>query len=173
MKQTQTFRLARINTPTGTMEFATDDQDRLRVLDWLENDGRTQRLLHRYYKDSAVLKDGTGAHPVTDALAAYVEGDIGAVDTLATEAPGTAFQKDVWAALRAIPAGQTWSYRDLATYIGRPSAVRAVGLANGSNPISVVVPCHRVIGANGSLTGYGGGLPRKLWLLRHEGAMLA
>jgi len=84
---------------------------------------------------------------------------------------GTAFQQRVWRELCEIPYGETWSYGDLAKRIGNPTASRAVGLANGSNPISILVPCHRVIGANGSLTGYGGGLPRKRWLLAHEGAI--
>ncbi|HEY1312542.1 MAG TPA: methylated-DNA--[protein]-cysteine S-methyltransferase [Steroidobacteraceae bacterium] len=84
---------------------------------------------------------------------------------------GTAFQQRVWRELLDIPYGETWSYGQLAARIGKPSASRAVGLANGSNPISVIVPCHRVIGANGALTGYGGGLPRKRWLLGHEGAL--
>jgi methylated-DNA-[protein]-cysteine S-methyltransferase len=81
---------------------------------------------------------------------------------------GTAFQREVWRALRKIRCGATVSYAKLADQIGRPTAVRAVGLANGSNPIGIVVPCHRVIGANGSLTGYGGGMERKRWLLEHE-----
>ena len=85
---------------------------------------------------------------------------------------GTAFQRKVWAALREIPAGATKSYSDLAAAVGRPNAVRAVGMINGRNPISIVVPCHRVIGKDGSLTGYGGGLDRKRWLLQHEGALL-
>jgi methylated-DNA-[protein]-cysteine S-methyltransferase len=83
---------------------------------------------------------------------------------------GTAFQRKVWHALTTIPVGETRSYGQLAAQIGAPSAVRAVGLANGANPIGVVIPCHRVIGADGSLTGFGGGLPRKRWLLKHEGA---
>jgi len=81
----------------------------------------------------------------------------------------TAFQKKVWTALRRIPSGITISYSELARRIGEPAAVRAVGAANGANPVAVIVPCHRVIGANGSLTGYGGGLERKQWLLAHEG----
>ena len=81
---------------------------------------------------------------------------------------GTPFQLAVWRALRAIPSGETTSYGAIAEAIGRPTAVRAVGAANGRNPISIIVPCHRVIGANGTLTGYGGGLPRKAWLLNHE-----
>jgi methylated-DNA-[protein]-cysteine S-methyltransferase len=82
---------------------------------------------------------------------------------------GTAFQQRVWRELTEIPYGETWSYGQLAKRINKPSASRAVGLANGRNPISILVPCHRVIGANGSLTGYGGGLERKQWLLAHEG----
>ena len=81
---------------------------------------------------------------------------------------GTPFQRSVWRALAGIPFGETRSYADIARRIGRPKAVRAVGAANGANPIAVVIPCHRVIGADGSLTGYGGGLPRKRWLLAHE-----
>jgi methylated-DNA-[protein]-cysteine S-methyltransferase len=81
---------------------------------------------------------------------------------------GTDFQKSVWHALRAIPAGQTVTYGELARRLGQPTAMRAVGLANGANPIGIVVPCHRVVGANGTLTGYAGGLERKRWLLAHE-----
>ncbi len=85
---------------------------------------------------------------------------------------GSAFQRQVWDALIEIPYGTTESYGDLARDLGDRRASRAVGLANGKNPISIIVPCHRVIGADGSLTGYGGGIERKLWLLRHEGAVL-
>ncbi len=102
-------------------------------------------------------------------LAAYFAGELQAFD-LPLAAGGTAFQQRVWAALKEIPFGQTWSYGQLALHIGAPGASRAVGLANGRNPLSIVVPCHRVIGANGSLTGYGGGLERKRWLLAHEQA---
>jgi len=86
---------------------------------------------------------------------------------------GTPFQREVWRSLRNIPCGTTVSYAEVAEQIGRPAAVRAVGLANGSNPVGVVVPCHRVIGANGSLTGYGGGIERKFWLLKHEASRTA
>ncbi len=102
------------------------------------------------------------------ALLAYFDGDLSAVNDLPTETNGTAFQRAVWQVLRKIPAGRTISYGALAAQIGNPKAVRAVGLANGSNPIAIVVPCHRVIGANASLTGYGAGLHRKRWLLAHE-----
>jgi len=92
------------------------------------------------------------------------------IDHLRVATVGTPFQQRVWAALRTIPCGETMSYGDLARRIGQPSAVRAVGLANGANPIPIVVPCHRVIGASGQLVGYGGGLHRKQWLLAHERA---
>lgn len=92
--------------------------------------------------------------------------------TVPIDAPGTPFQQQVWARLRAIPHGQTRSYLDIAREIGRPTATRAVARANGDNRIAILIPCHRVIGADGTLTGYGGGLWRKEWLLRHEGARL-
>ena len=104
----------------------------------------------------------------TAAMEAYFAGDIESIQSLPVWTTGTPFQKSVWTALRSIPAGETTSYGSLAKKLGVPTAVRAVGLANGANPISIVVPCHRVIGANGSLTGYGGGLHRKRWLLEHE-----
>ena len=101
----------------------------------------------------------------------YFDGDLTALDVIDVDPVGTAFQRLVWTELRAIPPGRTESYGGLAARIGRPTASRAVGLANGQNPISLVIPCHRVIGADGSLTGYGGGMHRKQWLLEHEGAI--
>jgi methylated-DNA-[protein]-cysteine S-methyltransferase len=168
---TETFRLSSIPTPVGPMLIAVDEQERLRVLDWESHIERMERLIERYYGPGRiVLKQTDQAHSVRAKLEAYVAGDIAAIDDIATETTGTGFQRRVWAALREIPAGQTWSYGRLAQHVGEPGAARAVGLANGSNPIGVVVPCHRVIGANGTLTGYGGGIERKRWLLRHEGA---
>jgi methylated-DNA-[protein]-cysteine S-methyltransferase len=114
-------------------------------------------------------EDPAGA---VSALRRYFDGDVRAIEAIPLDTGGTPFQQQVWHTLRRIPAGQTWSYADMAAAIGRPSATRAVGAANGANPVGVVLPCHRVIGSNGSLTGYGGGLPRKVWLLRHEGALL-
>ncbi|HEU0196817.1 MAG TPA: methylated-DNA--[protein]-cysteine S-methyltransferase [Nevskiaceae bacterium] len=105
-------------------------------------------------------------------LRAYFAGELRKFD-VPLAAAGTAFQKRVWQALCNIPYGQAISYGELARRVGNPKASRAVGLANGRNPISIIVPCHRVIGANGSLTGYGGGLPRKRWLLEHEGMVFA
>ncbi len=103
------------------------------------------------------------------ALRRYFEGDLDSLDEIEVELNGTTFQKNVWRALRTVKAGSTMSYAQLAKQIGSPSAVRAVGAANGANPVAVVLPCHRIIGSNGSLTGYGGGLHRKRWLLDHEG----
>lgn len=111
---------------------------------------------------------GGGTERVRRMLEAYFAGDLTAIDALDVDPAGTEFQRQVWAELRRIPAGATISYKELAARIGRPSATRAVGLANGANPVAIVIPCHRVIGANGALTGYGGGLDRKRWLLAHE-----
>ena len=108
---------------------------------------------------------------VGDVLQRYFAGDLSALDTVPVELNGTPFQKKVWQALRRIPCGATISYGELARRIGVAAAVRAVGAANGANPVAVIVPCHRVIGSNGSLTGYGGGLERKQWLLAHEGTV--
>jgi methylated-DNA-[protein]-cysteine S-methyltransferase len=169
--QTHAFQLARVPSPLGPMLAATDDQGRLRALDWESHAERMHRLLDRHHGRGAVrLTDSSAKSVVADKLEAYFDGDLAAVDDVPTETAGTPFQREIWAALRAIPAGETWTYGRLAAHIGRPEAVRAVGLANGANPINVVVPCHRVIGADGSLTGYGGGLDRKKWLLGHEGA---
>lgn len=163
------FRFDHLETPVGPMTRVTDLQGRLRVLEFSDHDERMRRLMHRYY-GPCDLTPGAAPAAVRVALDAYLEGDLTAIDNLETAATGTAFQRRVWAALREIPAGTTESYGALAARIGEPKAMRAVGLANGSNPIAIVVPCHRVIGANGTLTGYGGGVERKQWLLRHEGA---
>jgi methylated-DNA-[protein]-cysteine S-methyltransferase len=160
-----------IETPIGEMLIVVDAAGALRALDWREYEPRMRRLLRLHYGEGGFrLTGGAAPQPVRRALESYFSGDLAAIDALPTAAGGTAFQRAVWAALREIPVGQTWSYSGLAAHIGRPKAVRAVGLANGSNPVGLVGPCHRVIGANGSLTGYGGGMERKRWLLEHEGA---
>ncbi len=169
--KTETFQLERFNTPTGRMLVASDDQGRLRAVDWEDHEERLLRLLRRYYRASDVtLSEVTRKSPARHALDAYFAGELGALGSLETVTNGTPFQREVWNALRRIPSGRTLSYGALAAKIGHPAAVRAVGLANGANPIAIVVPCHRVIGADASLTGYGGGLERKRWLLAHEGA---
>ena len=158
-----------LNTPTGPLCIITDDQGCLRAIDWVDHEARMLTLLRQQYKRHAIHIE-KAAHPsaARQALQAYFNGDIHAIDRIPTATGGTYFQRAVWSALRGIPAGQTISYSTLATRIGRPKAVRAVGLANGANPISIVIPCHRVIGSNASLTGYGGGIERKRWLLDHE-----
>ena len=109
-------------------------------------------------------------HDAADILRAYFDGDLEAIDALPVRPAGTEFQRAVWTALRAIPVGTTTTYGELAARLGNPKAVRAVGRANGTNPVAVVLPCHRVVGHDGRLTGYGGGLEAKRWLLAHEGA---
>ena len=155
-------------TPIGEIEVVADAQGRLRVLEFHDQPHRLARALRLHHRDQAVE---TGAAPaaVRDGLAAYFAGELAALKTVPWTIGGTAFQKQVWNALVEIPLGEATTYARLAEGIGRPSAVRAVGLANGANPIAVVVPCHRVIGTGGSLTGYGGGIERKRWLLAHEG----
>ena len=167
--QPESFVLSRISSPIGTILLVTDGQAVLRMLDWEDHEERMREMLQRYY-ERAVLSDGPTPEGISNRLDRYFAGELSALSEIPVAMPGTRFQRDVWEALRTIPAGTTLSYGVLAQKIGRPSAVRAVGAANGANPIGVVVPCHRVIGADASLTGYGGGLERKRWLLRHEGA---
>jgi methylated-DNA-[protein]-cysteine S-methyltransferase len=164
------FTLSSLPSPIGEMRLVTDAFGQLRALDWHDHEDRLHRLLTRQYKAAQVtLAAGAAPPSIRDALEAYFSGLIHAIVAIEVETGGTEFQKQAWAALRQIPAGETTSYSEQASRIGRPQAVRAVGLANGANPVGLVVPCHRVIGANGTLTGYGGGLDRKRWLLGHEG----
>lgn len=156
-----------VETPIGPMLLMVEDD----ILIGLEFDDQPERYmkdLKRRYPDLAMHEK---ANPCgfSDHVRAYYAGDLAAVDGLPVQGGGTPFQERVWAELRRIPVGTTISYGELATRLGDKNAMRAVGLANGRNPISVVVPCHRVIGSDGTLTGYGGGLPRKTWLLNHEG----
>ena len=165
----QTFHTERLDTPTGRMLLITDPQGRVHALDWQDHHERTQRLLGRYYRHVALaMREASVESAAKRAVLAYFAGQLEAISKLPVARSGTEFQNQVWTALRQIPGGTTLSYGALAKEIGRPTAVRAVGLANGSNPIAIIVPCHRVVGANASLTGYGGGLERKRWLLQHE-----
>ncbi|SNR84746.1 methylated-DNA-[protein]-cysteine S-methyltransferase [Methylobacillus rhizosphaerae] len=167
------FLLERVATPLGQMLIVTDEQQRLRALDWQDHEDDMHVLFRRQYREhSIVLHETSTVSPATQAMLEYFDGNIPAIDQIAVATGGTDFQQAVWKALREIPHGHTISYGTLAQRIGRPAAVRAVGMANGANPVSIVIPCHRVIGANQSLTGYGGGLPRKQWLLAHESRML-
>jgi methylated-DNA-[protein]-cysteine S-methyltransferase len=164
------FSLDRLPTPIGNLLIVFDDKDRLRALDWDDYEERMRRLLRLQYGSEVELRESRAPKPIRDPLNAYFADDFSALDSIEVETGGTPFQRKLWAALRTIPSGQTSSYGALAAKIGAPNAVRAVGAANGANPISIVLPCHRVIGANQRLTGYGGGLHRKHWLLTHEGA---
>jgi methylated-DNA-[protein]-cysteine S-methyltransferase len=166
----ETLTLDRFDTPIGTAMVVTDGEGFLRFFDWSDHEARLRDLMRRYYGPGVRLVDGAAPAKVRAALTAYFAGDVDALKGLKWKSAGTAFQTSVWRALCDIPVGETISYGELARRIGKPKAVRAVGLANGANPIGLVAPCHRVIGADGSLTGYGGGLHRKRWLLRHEGA---
>ncbi|RZJ82074.1 MAG: methylated-DNA--[protein]-cysteine S-methyltransferase [Brevundimonas sp.] len=165
----ETLTLDRVATPVGEVLLITGPEGAVRALDFAGYEDRMHRLLARH-SPGAALAEGRSPEPVRAAVRAYFGGDLNALEGLRVQTGGTAFQRSVWAALRAIPAGQTRTYGQLATAIGAPKAVRAAGLANGQNPVALIVPCHRVIGANGTLTGYAGGLERKRWLLTHEGA---
>ncbi|MGE0718111.1 MAG: methylated-DNA--[protein]-cysteine S-methyltransferase [Alphaproteobacteria bacterium] len=163
------FYRDRLTTPIGTIVLATDERV-LRALEFEDHAERIAAWMARRGERPAFV-DRPDPLGVTSRLAAYFAGRIDAIDDIPTAGGGTPFQEGVWAALRRIPAGRTTSYGALAAQLGKPTAMRAVGAANGANPISVVVPCHRVIGADGTLTGYGGGIERKRWLLAHEGAV--
>ena len=159
-----------LETPLGAMTLVADADGRLCAAGWTDGHARMGGLLRAVRAaGGADLRPASNPGGLTAALRAYFAGDWGAIEGLPVAAEGTEFQRAVWTALREIPRGETWSYGQLARRIGRPSAVRAVGLANGANPVAVVVPCHRVIGATGALTGYGAGTKRKHWLLAHEG----
>ncbi len=163
--------IARLPSPIGAILLVSDGNGALRALDFDDCEIRIRRLLRLHYGRYVLAR-----HPLPDAitrpLAAYFAGDLGAIDAIPVATGGTAFQRRVWGALRRLRPGSTSSYGALATSLGQPGASRAVGLANGANPVAIVVPCHRVIGGNGTLTGYGGGLRRKRWLLEHEGVRL-
>jgi methylated-DNA-[protein]-cysteine S-methyltransferase len=161
---------ATVESPIGRLGvFARDG-----VVVLLEFEGRDldpRAALRRRFPD-AVFAD-VRQPGFVEPLLRYFDGDLHALDAMTCDPGGTPFQSRVWTALRTIPVGRTWSYGELARRLGDPKAVRAVGFANGSNPIAVAVPCHRVIGSDGTLVGYGGGLERKRWLLAHEGALPA
>ncbi len=157
--------------PPGTLVFARRD-DALCALCFEDYWPSMLRELGRRFGGLETRPDPEGGR-AGQALRRYFGGELDALDDVVVDTAGTPFEERVWSRLRKIPAGRTISYGELARSIGRPSAVRAVGGANGRNPVSLVVPCHRVIASDGGLGGYGGGLERKRWLLVHEGALLA
>ena len=154
MPKSLQLQRATLSTPLGALWVVTDREQCVRAVDWEGYEERMLRLLERHYaSQSYVLDDAEAPAAIAAAFRAYFAGDLRALDPLPVATNGTAFQRAVWAALRTIPVGTTMSYGEFAQRIGQPRAIRAVGLANGSNPIGVIVPCHRVIGADGSLTG--------------------
>ena len=165
-----TIQLGIVETPIGPLTVAAR-AGRICMLHFDRSEKSARAVLSKWYPGEPIERavDPAGAASV---LRRYFEGDIDALDEIDVEMNGTPFQRRVWAALRKVKGGQTASYGALARRVGSPAAVRAVGAANGANPVAIIVPCHRIIGANGTLTGYGGGLQRKEWLLRHEKARL-
>ena len=165
------LRRSSLATPAGVVVLIERDRSLVGLV-FEDHWARFRGDLERRFGNSSFEEDPRGGAPAA-ALRRYFAGDLGALSAIAVDTAGTPFQELVWKALRRIPAGATWSYARLAKEIGRPSSVRAVAGANGANPVSIVIPCHRVIGSDGRLTGYGGGLARKSWLLAHERALLA
>ncbi len=154
-------------TPIGRVRIGVEAQGALAALEFVEHVVRMEALLHKRYGEFQWRRSHNPAG-VTQSLQAYFDGAVRALDDLPVSVQGTPFQRHCWLALRRIPAGDTASYAEQARWVGRPGAYRAVGQANGLNPVALVLPCHRVIGSNRTLTGYASGLDRKLWLLAHE-----
>ncbi|WP_127959004.1 methylated-DNA--[protein]-cysteine S-methyltransferase [Serratia microhaemolytica] len=166
----QIFLSDRIPTPIGELLLIADQQGQVRGLDWSDHEQRLMKLLDaRYRQHPFLLQTADNPAGLSEMIQRYFAGELAVLSQIPVVSHGTPFQCSVWQQLRLIPAGSTISYGELAKRVDRPRAVRAVGAANGANPISIIVPCHRVIGANGMMTGYAGGLPRKQWLLKHEG----
>ena len=159
------LEVATINSPVGRLAIAAHDR-RVCAL-WFGTEPQVRALVGRWFPGENVSAGRDPGGAIT-ALGAYFSGDLRALDGVEVELHGTPFQQRVWRQLLTVPAGTTATYAQIARAVGAPNAVRAVGAANGANPVSLIVPCHRIIGSNGSLTGYGGGLDRKRWLLAHE-----
>jgi methylated-DNA-[protein]-cysteine S-methyltransferase len=158
-----------VKTPLGPVLLLAHGT-RLVGLEFADRASRVGRLRRQLARTLGRFEERDARDPAgaVTRLRRYFAGDVHALDRQPVAAHGTEFQRSVWRALRRIPAGRTRSYAEMARRIGRPSAVRAVGAANGANPVALFVPCHRVVASDGSLHGYGGGLERKRWLLAHE-----
>ncbi len=161
------FFIDRIPSPIGIILLVSDGKS-LCSLDFADYEARMMGLLQKRY-ESVELVDTIDPQGFSSKVRAYLDGDYGSLDDITVNTGGTSFQQLVWQELRTILVGTTLSYGQLATKLGKPTASRAVGMANSLNPVAIVVPCHRVIGAKAKLTGYAGGLERKQWLLEHEG----
>src|SRR5215467_781139 len=167
----QTLYADRLESAIGTLLLIHDREGHMRALDFHDFESRMRRLLRLHYGaegNDFAIEGHAAPRTMRRAISDYFLGDFCAINSIPVTTGGTICQREVWTALRTIQAGTTLSYGALARQLGRPKSVRAVGLANGANPVAIVVPCHRVIGTDGSLTGYGGGIGRKRWLLTHE-----
>ena len=162
------LNLDQYQSPVGMLRIGTIGQTLCLVT--FDDQEEHRGIIEKHMADCQV-QNGDCPKPVKQALDAYFQGEFDLLDALEINPHGTAFQTRVWDAVRGVRAGRTTSYGEIAGQIGNPKAVRAVGRANGQNPLVLVVPCHRIIGKSGSLVGYGGGLDRKKWLLNHEGAL--
>lgn len=165
-----TLEKGEMDSPIGTIVIVTNGS-RVCALNFSDRWAPAEKALRNRF-GALEFRNGSRAQTIIDKVRRYFEGDLEFLAGIEVDTGGTPFQQRVWTALRDIPSGSTRSYGELAKAIGSQSAVRAVGAANGANPISIIIPCHRVIGADGSLTGYGGGINRKRWLLDHESRTL-
>lgn len=168
MTEPTTVRTTTIDTPAGPVRLAVFVDGRGERIVALAFHDHFDRVSARVRTRLAGADWVEGETVAAGSVRRYLAGDLTAIDDVEVDAAGTPFQEQVWAALRAIPAGETRSYGQVAAAIGAPGAVRAVGTANGANPVWLVVPCHRVVRSDGSVGGYGGGSGRKQWLLEHE-----
>jgi methylated-DNA-[protein]-cysteine S-methyltransferase len=157
-----------LDSPVGVLTIA-ERAGRVCLLHFGPDGAGLDQMFERWYPGEPRARQPIAG--LKALLERYFNGETAVLDSIPVELNGTDFQQTVWKALRRIPCGTTISYAELAKRVGDPAAVRAVGTANGANPVAVIVPCHRVIGSNGKLTGYGGGLDRKQWLLAHEGVV--
>jgi len=164
-----TVEIACVESPVGPLLLAAED-GALVALSFAESVSQVRGWVERHFGPSTFVSSANPAGAVR-ALERYWAGELDALSLVPVRLQGTGFQVRVWETLRRIPSGATWSYATLARAVGAPTALRAVGAANGQNPVAIIVPCHRVIGSDGTLTGYGGGLARKAWLLAHEGVL--
>lgn len=167
------IRLHQVDTPIGPLVAAWSPAG-IALLEFEDRftEARNRKVLgKRFPLDEIVNEDDERAATLRAAFASYFDGDPRPLDRIPRDAGGTRFQRQHWDALCDIPPGSTLSYAAMAERLGRPGAARAVARANGQNPLSIIVPCHRLTASDGALTGYGGGLWRKAWLLRHEAAM--
>jgi methylated-DNA-[protein]-cysteine S-methyltransferase len=160
----------RLPSPIGNIIVVSDGQS-LCALEFADYEERMLKLLKKRYQ-SLEWVETNDPQQFSSKIKAYFAGDYQVVQDIPVSAGGTEFQQLVWQGLRSIPVGKTLSYGELATQLGKPTAARAVGMANSLNPVAIIVPCHRVIGTKAALIGYAGGLERKQWLLQHEGVKL-